>query len=54
MGLEPGETQTKCLSQLRPRILIDFPCPDPPCLAVLLLELDLKLRKTEITKTEEH
>ena len=33
-GLEPGESETKCLSRLEPGVPIHLHCPDPPCLMV--------------------
>ena len=32
--LEPGETETKCLSRLKPGVLIDLHCPSPPSLRI--------------------
>ena len=33
-GLKPGETQTKCLSRLKPGVPIHHHCPNPPHLMV--------------------
>ena len=38
-GLEPGETQTKCLSQLEPGVPIHLVFPNPPWLLVYYYEL---------------
>ena len=39
IGLEPGETQTKCLSQLEPGVPIHLVFPNPPRLLVYYYKL---------------